>query len=154
MTSDEKTSIPSLLKYETSDLFTIGNISKSIIANLQNDEVQLILKNAKDVTYVPTHRWEVVLNYLPLEFYRMIETYQTSTNEHMYDVEDFDPKYLCNPKKYAYDKYGMTNMWRPIMILNRCANITDFNFKFIRYYNIQPFSKIMSVLISRMKHDE
>ena len=57
-------------------------------------------------------------------------------------------------KFIAYDKYGITNMWRPIMILNRCANITDFNFKFIRYYNIQSFSKVMSVLISRVQHDE
>ena len=154
MTSDEKTSIPSLLKYESSDLYTVGNISKSIIVNLQNDDVRLMLKNAKDVTYVPPHRWEVMLSYLPLEFYRLIESYQTGMNEHMYDIEEFDPKYRCNPKLYAYDKYGMTNMWRPIMILNRCANITDFNFKFIRYYNIQSFSKVMSVLISRMQHDE
>lgn len=154
MTSDEKTILPSLLKYESSDLYTIGNISKSIIVNLQNDEVTVLLNSAKDVPYIPPHRWEVILNYLPLEFYRLIESYQTTYNERMYDIEDFDPKYRCNPKRYAYDKYGMTNMWRPIMILNRCANITDFNFKFIRYYNIQSFSKVMSVLISRMQHDE
>lgn len=155
MTSDEKTTVPSLLKYNSSDLFTIGNIAKSITVDLRNDEVRMILRNSENVPYVPPHRWEVVLNYLPLEFYRLIESYQLGNNERMYEIEDFDYKrYRCNPKKYAYDKYGITNMWRPIMILNRCANITDFNFKFIRYYNIQSFSKVMSVLISRVQHDE
>ena len=154
MTSDEMTSIPSLLKYESSDLFTIGNISKSTILNLQNDEVRTILRNSKNVPYVPPHRWEVILNYLPLEFYRLIESYQTSGHTQMYYTEEFDKKqYACNPKKYAYDKYQLTNMWRPIMILNRCPNITSFNFKYIRYYDMESFSEIMSVLISRMQHD-
>lgn len=162
MTSDEKTVIPSLLKYESSDLFTIGNISKSITVNLQNDDVRAMLNDIANrinngdelPPYIPPHRWEVVLNYLPLEFYRLIESYQLNNNERMFYVEDFNYKlYRCNPKRYAFDKYGITNMWRPIMILNRCANITDFNFKFIRYYDIKNFSKVMSVLISRMQHD-
>lgn len=162
LTSDEKTVIPSLLNYESSDLFKIGNISKSITVNLQNDEIKAMLndlyrkrKNGDELPpYIPPHRWEVVLNYLPLEFYRLIESYQLENNERMYYIEDFNQMtYACNPKKYAYDKYGITNMWRPIMILNRCANITDFNFKFIRYYDIKNFSKVMSVLISRVQHD-
>ena len=147
MTSDEKTNIPSLINYESSDLFTIGNISQSVTVNLQNDELLTLLRNGTNAPYIPPFKWDVVLSYLPLEFYRLIESYQSDVNEHMYDIEDFNPKYRCNPKLYAYDKYGMTNMWRPIMILNRCANITDFDFKFIRYYNIQSFSKVLSILL-------
>jgi hypothetical protein len=73
----------------------------------------------------------------------------------MYRVEKFDKtKYACNPKKYAYDKYGLTNMWRPIMILNKCPTITDFDMEYIKYYDMTNFSKIMSIFISRMQHSE
>ena len=154
MTSDEKTLIPSLLKCENSDLYAIGNISKSIVLNLQNDDVRKMILNSENVPYIPPHRWEAIISYLPLEFYRLIESYNLGVGKKMFYTEEFDYKnYKCNPKKYCYDKYGMTNMWRPIMILNRCPNITEFNFRFIRYYDIENFSKIMSVLISRMQHD-
>lgn len=142
MTSDEKTTVPSLLKYIHSDLFTLGNISTSTILNVGTDT-----QPSTDEIYVPDQRWETVIKYLPLEYYRMIESYPD-----MYYVEEFDKKYIRNPKMCAYEKYGSTNMWRPLMILNRCPSITEFNFDFIRYYNITTFSKVLSVLISRQQH--
>lgn len=143
MTSDEKTTVPSLLSYIHSDLFQLGNISTSTILNIETGDDTT---NDSD-EYIPDHRWETIIKYLPLEYYRMIESYPN-----MYYVETFDKKYIRNPKMCAYEKYGSTNMWRPLMILNRCPSITDFNFEFIRYYNISVFSKVLSVLISRQQH--
>lgn len=136
MTSDEKTLLPSLLNYIRSDLFTIGNISTSV--KLELDEQQRV----NDI--LNSHSWETVISYLPLEFFRLIESYPS-----IYGIEKFDLKYARNPKLYAYDKYGSTNMWRPIMILNKCPTITRFKFPFIRYYDIEKFTQILAVLIVR-----
>lgn len=136
MTSDEKTLVPSLLKYIRSDLFTLGNISKKVQLSL--DEEKLV----NDV--LNSHTWEAVVSYLPLEYFRLIESYPD-----MYTLEEFDLKYARNPKLCAYERYGSTNMWRPLMILNRCPTITRFNFPFIRYYNIEKFSTVLAVLIVR-----
>jgi hypothetical protein len=92
--------------------------------------------------------WDVVVSYLPAKFYKIIDTIPD-----MVQIEEFDPKYIRNPKKCAYDKYKTTNMWRPLMILNRCPTIMDFNFKYIRYYNIEKFSNILSLLISRVQSE-
>ena len=129
MTSDEKTSVRDLISLERSDLFTFQNITKSI--KLTNPDSE--------------QSWYAVTEMLPLEFYRIIEGIPN-----MYTVEKFDPKYIRNPKMCAYDRYGTTNMWRPLMILNRCPSITDFKFEYIRYFNIENFQKIISVLMSRM----
>lgn len=136
MTSDEKTLVPSLLSYIRSDLFTLGNISSSV--KLSQEEQLLV----DDVLNERT--WEAVINYLPLEFYRLIESYPD-----MYTIEDFDKKYTRNPKRCAFDRYGLTNMWRPLMILNRCPSITKFDFRYIRYYNIEKFTTVVAVLIAR-----
>lgn len=135
MTTDEKTSVPSLINYIRSDLFTFDNISSSVKLSIQNNDT--------------TINWESVIQFLPLEFYQLIENYPN-----MYVTETFDKKYIRNPKMCAYDRYGSTNMWRPLMILNRCPSIDKFNFKFIRYYNIATFSEVLSILISRKMHDE
>lgn len=129
MTSDEKTSVRDLISLERSDLFTFQNITKSI--KLTNPDSE--------------QSWYAVTEMLPLEFYRIIEGIPN-----MYTVEKFDPKYIRNPKMCAYDRYGTTNMWRPLMILNRCPSVTDFKFEYIRYFNIENFQKIISVLMSRM----
>jgi hypothetical protein len=129
MTSDEKTSVRDLISLERSDLFTFQNITKSI--KLTNPDSE--------------QSWYAVTEMLPLGFYRIIEGIPN-----MYTVEKFDPKYIRNPKMCAYDRYGTTNMWRPLMILNRCPSITDFKFEYIRYFNIENFQKIISVLMSRM----
>jgi hypothetical protein len=129
MTSDEKTSVRDLISLERSDLFTFQNITKSI--KLTNPDSE--------------QSWYAVTEMLPLEFYRIIEGIPN-----IYTVEKFDPKYIRNPKMCAYDRYGTTNMWRPLMILNRCPSITDFKFEYIRYFNIENFQKIISVLMSRM----
>lgn len=150
MTSDEKTSVSSLMNYIHSDLFTIGNISKSV--TLQTNQTEPMVNG-----YQPPNSWEAVINYLPLEFFEMIESYNAinTPTTRMYSVEKFDKtKYTCNPKKYAYDKYGLTNMWRPIMILNKCPSIIDFDMDYIKYYDMTNFSKIMSIFISRMQHSE
>lgn len=136
MTSDEKTVVPSLLSYIRSDLFTLGNISTSVKLSLTEQE------QVDDV--LNTGSWMAVVSYLPMDFFRLIESYPD-----MYTVEKFDPKYARNPKMCAYDRYGSTNMWRPLMILNRCPTIARFNFPFIRYYNIEKFSSILAVLIAR-----
>lgn len=128
MNSDEKTKVLDLLRLERSDLFAFQNITKSVKLSTPDSEP-----------------WYAVIQMLPLEFYRIIENYPN-----MYTTEKFDIKYLRNPKKCAYDRYGTTNMWRPLMILNRCPSINDFNFEYIRYFNIENFQKIISVLISRM----
>ena len=151
MTSEEKTAVPALLRYIRSDLFSFGNLSKN---------VQLILPSTsaivKDNTIIETDpdnlsiAWKSVVSYLPLEFYRIIESYPD-----MVTTEKFDKKYIRNPKMCAYDRYGSTNMWRPLMILNRCPTISQFNFdKFIRYYNITTFSNLLSVLISRAQQND
>jgi hypothetical protein len=136
MTSDEKTYIPSLLANIRSDLFTLDNISKSVRleqeAGLRQDDE------------IDAKRWEAVISYLPLEFFRLIESFPD-----MYTIEKFDVKYNQNPKMCAYDRYGTTNMWRPLMILNRCPSITRFNFQFIKYYNIERLTSVLSVLIAR-----
>jgi hypothetical protein len=136
LTSDEKTLIPSLIAYIRSDLFTLDNISSSV--KLSQDEAALADDdlNAK--------QWMSVISYLPLDFFRLIESFPD-----MYTVEKFDLKYAENPKLCAFDRYGLTNMWRPLMILNRCPSITKFNFEFIRYYNIEKFTQVLSVLIAR-----
>lgn len=139
MTSDEKTLNPSLIQYINSDLFTLDNISSSVTLTIP-DGVSIDGSIEK---------WETVVNYLPLEFYRLIESYPN-----MYSVEEFDKKYIRNPKLCAYERYGLTNMWRPLMILNRCPTINRFDFEFIRYYNITEFSNVLSVLISRAKNNE
>ena len=137
MTSDEKTLIPSLINYINSDLFTLKNIS---------NEVTLGVYHQPDGTL---DQWDTIISYLPLNFYRIIESYPD-----IYTYEEFDPKYKRNPKRCAYDRYGSTNMWRPLMILNRCPTINRFDFDFIRYYNINAFQSILSVLISRVRNNE
>lgn len=137
MTSDEKTIIPSLINYLNSDLFTLDNISSSVKLTIPNDADN------------SSTSWESVVSYLPLKFYRLIESYQD-----IYSIEKFDKKYIRNPKMCAYERYGSTNMWRPLMILNRCPTINRFNFEFIRYYDITKFTSIVSVLMSRVQNDE
>ena len=137
MTSDEKTLLPSLLNYINSDLFTFDNISSSVTLVKSNDQSNISIA-----------KWDVVINYLPLKFYQIIDSING-----MYTIEEFDKKYIRNPKMCAYDRYGSTNMWRPLMILNRCPTIMDFNFKFIRYYDIEKFTNILSVLISRVQSE-
>lgn len=131
MTSDEKTLVQRLIELERSDLFTFNNITTSAKLTVPGSE-----------------SWYAVINMLPLDFYRIIESYPD-----IYTVEKFDHKYMRNPKKCAYDRYGTTNMWRPLMILNRCPSINRFDFEYIRYFNIEQFSKIMSILMSRNELD-
>ena len=144
MTSDVKTLVPSLIDYINSDLFTLENISSSVILQKQNDE-----DSNSHQDDVNASQWEAVINYLPLRFYQIIESYPN-----MYTIEEFNKKYLRNPKLCAYERYETTNMWRPLMILNRCPTISRFDFKFIRYYNIKTFSRVLSVLISRVQNNE
>lgn len=140
MDSEIKTITPSLINYINSDLFTLQNISSSV--NLSTpSEIDEISNDVK--------KWEVVVDYLPLKFYRVIESYPD-----IYTLEKFDKKYIRNPKMCAYERYGITNMWRPLMILNRCPSIMKFDFEYIRYFNISKFTSILSVLISRVKADE
>ena len=136
MTSDEKTLIPSLIAYIRSDLFTLDNISKSV--KLSQDGS---LRLDDDLNM---KQWDAVISYIPMDFYRLIESFPD-----MYTTERFDMKYACNPKLCAYEKYGMTNMWRPLMILNRCPSIQRFSFPFIRYFNIAKLTSVISVLIAR-----
>lgn len=134
MDSETKTLFPSLLSYINSDLFTLSSISTSMEFN-KSDEVDPELVD----------KWKAVVSYLPLKFFEIIESYPE-----MIQWEAFDKKYVRNPKLFAYERYGSTNMWLPIMILNRCPSIINFDFEFIRCYNIQTFSKVLSVLISRV----
>lgn len=136
MNSDQKTTISSLIALNNSDLFTLKNISSSVVLGVDNAENDM-------------SKWETIISYLPLEFYRIIESYSD-----MVVTEEFDERYRCNPKLCAYEKYGMTNMWRPLMILNRCPNITKFSFPYIRYYNITRFTEVLSVLMARVNSDE
>lgn len=141
MTSDEKTLIPSLINYINSDLFTLENISSEITLEVQKQE--------KDEAELTIQEWGVIASYLPLKFYRIIESYPD-----IYTYEEFDKKYTRNPKMCAYERYGSTNMWRPLMILNRCPTITRFDFEFIKYFNISTFTNVLSVLISRVRNHE
>lgn len=134
MNSEIKTLLPSLINYINSDLFTLSSISSSITLSTQ------------DVSSDDKHSWDAVVSYLPLKFYRIIESYPN-----MITYEAFNKKYARNPKMCAYERYNTTNMWRPLMILNRCPSITKFDFDFIRYYNPQLFSQVLSVLISRVQ---
>ena len=134
MTSDQKTLIPSLISYINSDLFTLSNISDEVTLEVQKDNDTL-------------DQWDVIVSYLPLKFYRIIESYPD-----IYSYEEFDKKYIRNPKMCAYDRYGTTNMWRPLMILNRCPSITRFDFPYIKYFNINALQSILSVLISRVQN--
>jgi hypothetical protein len=151
MTSDEKTVVPALLNYIRSDLFTFRNLSKNV--KLTIPSTSAIVKDNKVIetdSSDPSTSWMSVISYLPLEFYRIIESYPN-----MVVIEEFDKKYIRNPKMCAYERYGSTNMWRPLMILNRCPTIANFNFEhYIRYYNITTFSNLLSVLISRAQQDE
>ena len=134
MSSDEKTLLPSLLKYINSDLFTLNNISSSITLVKPEDDANV--------------KWNIIIDYLPLRFYRIIDSISG-----IYTIEKFDKKYRMNPKLCAYERYDTTNMWRPLMILNKCPSILDFNFEFIRYYDIEKFTNILSVLISRVQSE-
>ena len=138
MTSDQKTLIPSLINYINSDLFTLKNISKEITLSIQDKEDPSLMD-----------QWNVIVSYLPLRFYQIIESYPD-----IYTYEEFDKKYIRNPKMCAYEKYGTTNMWRPLMILNRCPTINRFDFEFIRYFDINVLTKVLSVLIARAQNNE
>lgn len=144
MTSDEKTLISSLTNYINSDLFTLKNISTEVTL-----EVQKQYKDTDGTTTTDTYDWGVIASYLPLKFYRIIESYPD-----IYSYEEFDKKYIRNPKMCAYERYGSTNMWRPLMILNRCPSIMRFNFQYIKYFNIAAFTNVLSVLISRVRNNE
>lgn len=145
MTSDEKTVVPALLNYIRSDLFTFGNLSSNVTLTIPSETTIVKDDELIEDEDNPSTSWKSVISYLPLEFYRLIESYPN-----MVTTEEFDKKYIRNPKMCAYERYGSTNMWRPLMILNRCPTINDFNFdKFIRYYNITTFSNVLSVIISR-----
>ena len=139
MDSDQKTLLSSLIEYINSDLFTLDNISSSVTLQVQNTD---------DEGNATLAEWDAVISLLPLKFFQIIESYPD-----MYTVEVFDKKYKRNPKLCAYEKYDSTNMWRPLMILNRCPNIRFFDFKFIRYYNIAKFTEVLSVLISRVQNN-
>lgn len=166
MTSEQMSVLPSLIDYINSDLFTLENISSNVKLSKLKEGSSIIVEETNTIwiqyqnesgvkqyrrasTSEALDSWLAITQYLPLKFYRMIESY----NE-MYYTEKFDTKYICNPKLYAYEKYESTNMWRPIMILNRCPTITRFNFEWIRYYDINQFSNLLSVLISRVKNDD
>ena len=145
MTSDEKTVVPALLNYIRSDLFTFGNLSSNVTLTVPSETTIVKADELIEDEDNPSTSWKSVISYLPLDFYRLIESYPN-----MVTTEEFDKKYIRNPKMCAYERYGSTNMWRPLMILNRCPTINDFNFdKFIRYYNITTFSNVLSVIISR-----
>lgn len=137
MTSDEKTLLPSLLNLIRSDLFTFKNITSSVTLIANEDD---ILGNLSG--------WGVVISMMPLEFFDII-----NSMEDMVTIEKFDKKYIRNPKMCAYERYGTTNMWRPLMILNKCPTIMNFDFEYIRYYNIERLSSIISVLISRVQSE-
>jgi len=136
MTSDEKTFSPSLIANIRSDLFTLDNIANSVRLIQEED---LRIDDELDAKI-----WDAVVSYLPLDFFRLLESYPN-----MYTTEKFDVRYNQNPKLCAYERYGTTNMWRPLMILNRCPSITKFNFEFIKYYNVAKFTEVLSVLIAR-----
>lgn len=138
MTSDQKTLVPSLLKYIDSDLFTFDNISSSVT----------LVANEPDILNNDLSKWDVVVSQLPLKFFDVINDIDGIST-----IEKFDSKYIRNPKKCAYERYGSTNMWRPLMWLNKCPTIMDFNFEYIRYYNIEKFTNILSVLISRVQSE-
>ena len=82
MTSDQKTLIPSLINYINSDLFTLKNISKEITLSIQDKEDPSLMD-----------QWNVIVSYLPLRFYQIIESYPD-----IYTYEEFDKKYIRNPK--------------------------------------------------------
>ena len=136
MNSDQKTSISSLIALNASDLFTLKNISSSVVLSVDDEDNMM-------------SRWETIISMLPLEFFRIIESYPN-----MITIEKFDRKYVCNPKLCAYERYGMTNMWRPLMILNRCPSITRFSFSFIKYYNVDKLAEVLSVLMARVNNNE
>ena len=138
MTSDEKTLLPSLLRLINSDLFTLDNIASSITLVKPDESPNISLA-----------KWDVIISYLPLKFYQIIDSIDGITT-----IEKFDKKYIRNPKMCAYERYETTNMWRPLMILNRCPSILDFDFDFIRYYDIEKFTNILSVLISRVQNEQ
>ena len=137
ITSAEKTLLPSLLNLIRSDLFTFKNITASVTLIANEDD---ILGNLSG--------WGAVISMMPLEFFDII-----NSMEDMVTIEKFDKKYIRNPKMCAYERYGTTNMWRPLMILNKCPTIMNFDFEYIRYYNIERLSSIISVLISRVQSE-
>ena len=137
MTSDEKSLLPSLLNLIRSDLFTFKNITSSVTLIANEDD---ILGNLSG--------WGAVISMMPLEFFDIINSI-----EDMVTIEKFDKKYIRNPKMCAYERYGTTNMWRPLMILNKCPTIMNFDFEYIRYYNIEKLSNIISVLVSRVQSE-
>jgi hypothetical protein len=140
--SDINTLLPSLIQFVKSDLFTFDNIAKSISVTNKKDE--------RDGNNLPIGDWAVVIQFLPLEFYHIIESWPN-----IYTLEKFDNRYICNPKKCAYDKYETTNMWRPLMILNNCPTISRFKFDYIKYYDPEIFSEVLSLLIARVrKYDQ
>lgn len=138
LSSEEKTTVPALISYVNSDLFTLSNISSKVTLEIP-DRVDIIGQTAQ---------WETIIDYLPFKFFQVIESYPN-----MYTIENFDKKYIRNPKLCSYERYDTTNMWRPLMIINKCPDITKFDFDFIRYYNIQTFSNVLSVLIARVQNE-
>lgn len=144
MNSEIKTLVPSLITDIHADLFTLDNISDSATLEIPKLSTTIAYDGTiSDVTEILS-KWDVVVKTLPLDYIKLIENYPD-----IYTTEKFDKKYIHNPKRCSYDRYGLTNMWRPLMALNRCPSITKFNFEYIRYYNITVFSQLMSVLIAR-----
>lgn len=151
MNSDTKTLLPSLIENIQSDLFTFENITNSKTLAITNTTSNAVI-NDGIISNISTtdilSRWNVIINTLPLKYREFIESYPD-----IYTIEKFDKKYIHNPKLCAYERYGTTNMWRPLMSLNKCSSITRFNFDYIKYYNITVFSKLISVLMSRNSNE-
>lgn len=151
MNSDTKTLLPSLIENIQSDLFTFENITNSKTLAITNTTSNAVI-NDGIISNISTtdilFRWNVIINTLPLKYREFIESYPD-----IYTIEKFDKKYIHNPKLCAYERYGTTNMWRPLMSLNKCSSITRFNFDYIKYYNITVFSKLISVLMSRNSNE-
>ena len=85
MNSEIKTLLPSLINYINSDLFTLSSISSSITLSTQ--------ESSSD----DKHSWDAVVSYLPLKFYRIIESYPN-----MITYESFNKK---RKKQIAFEEY-------------------------------------------------
>ena len=80
MTSDQKTLVPSLIKFINSDLFTFKNISSSVT----------LVANEPDIEGNDLSKWDVVISQLPLKFFDIINSIDDIST-----TENFDLKYVC-----------------------------------------------------------
>jgi len=72
----------------------------------------------------------------------ILSKYRTELQQYLTKMELNDEqwiKYRYNPKVFAYDVYGTTEMWHMVLYANEIYSASQFNMKIVKYYDPSVF---------------